>query len=671
MAEDDYWTTPRGDYASRRRAFLEFAASAEGGRGRGGFYSQLCRLELDRGPLDEASIRDALAYVNARHDCSDFSVAGLLRMAYLYATSPLLPLELLQATGEALIGFKYWIDEPGYNDLMCFWSENHQIMFHSDEYLAGQLFPEQTFPNVGQDGRWHMARARERILRWIDLKARVGFTEWDSNCYYDEDMTPLLNLADFAEDEEIAGRAAMILDVMFLDMAVDSFRGTYGTSHGRTYPVHVLSGRTEATSAVQKIAWGLGTFRNPNNMTAVCLATSPRYRVPATIEALAQDLPEEFENRERQSFDLADAPALGIRSDRLESALFLWGAGLHQNQQAVEDTSRLADLVHSHRWDVVMRPYSDALRSTYRALDRVCPGHDGDIGRSTLTAVNKTTFRTPDYQLSCAQDYRKGKPGYQQHIWQATLGPDAVAFALHRGNDDEMSYKYWVGRFPRAAQVRNVLIALYAVPERPLPGEPTVFSAEASGNDMPSPGPCEEVLLPRTVAVFRRQAFDEVTEQGGWVLARHGHGYLALRSRNPVRWTPDGVLQGEGLIAEGRRNVWICQMGRRAVDGPFTEWCARIAAAEVVYGENSAEYAAPGLGRVRLAWEGPLTLDGVPVPLGNYARFDNAYCHADYGAGVYDIAYRDYHLSLDIAAGRREESLPARIASEPHQGSDR
>lgn len=658
MAHDEYWTTPRGDYASRRQAFLEVAAAAEGGRGRGGFFSQLCRLELGRAPIDEESIRDALTYVTTRRDCADFTVAGLLRMMYLYAESPLLSLELVQAIAEALIGFRYWIDEPGYNDLMCFWSENHQIMFHSAEYLAGQLFAEHTFPNVGEDGRWHMARARERILRWIDVKARVGFTEWDSNCYYDEDLTPLLNLADFAEDQEVAGRAAMLLDLMFFDMAVDSFRGVYGTSHGRTYPAHVLSGHTEATSAAQKIAWGLGTFHNPNNMTAVCLATSPRYRVPATIEALAQDLPAEFENRERQAFDLEEAAALGIRADQPETALFLWGAGLHQHQRAVEDTVRLADRLHSHRWDVVMRPYSDALRSTYRELDRLSPGHDGDIGRSTLSAVNKITYRTPDYMLSCAQDYRKGKPGYQQHIWQATLGPDAAVFTLHRGNDDEVSYKYWVGRFPRAAQVRNVLLAIYDIPAEPLPGEPTVFPAEASGNDMPSPGPCEEVLLPRTVAVFRRQAFDEVIEVGGWVLARRGEGYVALRSRNPYRWTADGVLQGEGLVAEGRRNVWICQAGRRAVDGTFAAWCARVAGAEVRYGERSVDYAAPGLGRLAWGWEGPLTLDGAPVPLGDYPRFDNPYCRAERHRGVYEIAYQGHRLTLDFPAGRREEHLP-------------
>ena len=106
------------------------------------------------------------------------------------------------------------------------------------------------------------------------MKAKTGFSEWDSNVYYDEDMAPLINLVDFADDEEIATRSAMILDVLFFDMAIDSFKGTYGTTHGRSYPRSIVSGRTENTSCAQRIAWGMGCYNNPANMTAVMLATS-------------------------------------------------------------------------------------------------------------------------------------------------------------------------------------------------------------------------------------------------------------------------------------------------------------------------------------------------------------------------------------------------------------
>lgn len=71
MPSDTFWTTPQGTYESRHRAFLEFAAAAEPSSGRTGFFSQLARLELDRGPVDEASIRGALDFVDARHDSAE------------------------------------------------------------------------------------------------------------------------------------------------------------------------------------------------------------------------------------------------------------------------------------------------------------------------------------------------------------------------------------------------------------------------------------------------------------------------------------------------------------------------------------------------------------------------------------------------------------------------
>lgn len=646
MATDEYWLEPQGDYESRRQAFLHFSAAAPAKGGRTGYFSQISRLALGQS-IDETVIEEALEFVRTRQDCADFTAVGLLRILYQYAGSPHLSSTLAATIRQTLLEFKYWIDEPG-REMMCFWSENHQILFHTAEYLAGQLFADEIFPNNGQSGRWHMAHARPKILRWIDLKARIGFSEWDSNCYYDEDMAPLLNLADFAADEEIAAKAAHLLDIMFFDMAVDSFRGTYGTSHGRTYPRHVLSGCNEATASAAKIAWGLGVFNDPSNMTAVSLATSRRYRVAPLIERIAQHLPEEVENRERHSLRTEEAERFGIRFDQLDTAMLLWGAGQFANRRNVEQTLALADQVKSHRFNVVIRPYVEAIYGTYRELEEKQIPHDGDIDRTTLAEVNKYTFRTPDYQLSAAQDYRKGKPGFQQHIWQATLGPDAVVFTLHRGNEDEVSYKYWVGRFPRAAQYRNLLIALYDIPDTPLPGPATVVPPEAGGNAMPSPGPAQEELLSYTSAVLRRAAFDEVIEQAGWILARKGAGYLALRSQQPARWTSTGVLEGEGLIAEGRRNIWICQLGRQAVDGPFAQWAAQIAAAALVYGDLSVDFTAPGLGRVRFAWEGPLTVDGKPIALAGYRRFDNPYCQAEFGEGRYEIAHAGEQLTIDF-----------------------
>ncbi len=75
---------------------------------------------------------------------------------------------------------------------MCSWTENHYILFSSAAYLAGQLFPGELFSNSGEAGFQKMDKNRPRILRWLDLRFRTGFSEWLSHVYYDEDLTALL-----------------------------------------------------------------------------------------------------------------------------------------------------------------------------------------------------------------------------------------------------------------------------------------------------------------------------------------------------------------------------------------------------------------------------------------------------------------------------------------------
>ncbi len=68
-----------------------------------------------------------------------------------------------------------------------------------------------------------MDHARPLIDRWIDFHSRTGFAEWDSVNYYPCNLAALLNLVDFAADEVLSTRAAMLVDLLLFDLAVDSF----------------------------------------------------------------------------------------------------------------------------------------------------------------------------------------------------------------------------------------------------------------------------------------------------------------------------------------------------------------------------------------------------------------------------------------------------------------
>jgi hypothetical protein len=633
----EYWHAPQGDYEGRQKAFLEYAASAQPSP----LHAQVARLELGR-PIDEKAIRDALPMIRERRDNADYTANALLRL-YSYK-SPLLTPALRQEIKQALLGFKYWIDEPSGPEVAYMWNENHSINYHSAQFLAGQFFSEDTFTNTGKPGTWHKQTARERLLRWISLRARTGFQEWDSNNCYVSIMAALLNLAELADDPDIARRAAMLLDVMFFDMAIDSFRGSYGTSHGRTYADGIVAGGLrEATTGLQRIAWGMGNIGGAGNSAANYLAAGKRYKVARTIQIVAGLFPEELTNRERQSLLIDDAERrFGLNYDDAFDFFLLNQAGRHSSIEIIDRTRKVMANINSNLYAHVGLPYAAALEATYRELakqGKPVPNLD----RQALPRVDKITYRTPDYQLSSAQDYRKGGPGASQHIWEATLGPGTMVFAVHPG----ATPRQMLGRLPRVGQHKNLLFVVHDIPGEPYPGPKVVVPPDVK-QFRPSPAPSEETFAPHTVAVFRRSAFDEVVQEGNWTFGRKGAGYVALWSRQPTTWSKDGVFGGEGLVAEGRKNIWICQLGREKLDGTFDQWRARIAAAKVVATDTTVKYRAPGLGDASFGWEGPLRVGGRTIPLGNYPRFDNPYVKTAYGQDRYVIAGGGHRLVIDF-----------------------
>lgn len=628
--------TPPQSYEARRRAYLEAEAAAERpvGGGRSEVFNQLARLALGHGPLREDLLRASLELINARRDCADFALAGVLRLLYLYRNSPLLAPDLLAELERAALDFCYWYDQPGVRG-MCFHTENHQILFHSCELLAGQLFRDVALTNSGRSGAWHSEHAAELTRRWIDQRARFGFSEWLSNCYFEEDLLALLNLYDFAQDAEIRRRAGMLVDTVLLEMALHSYRGALASTHGRTYAPWIKGGRSEPTAAIAWLLFGQGPGHSPpeapqgrTNLAMVAFATSG-YRCPPVIAAIAHDQPDEILCRERHGLDVAEAPRYGLRHDSLEDNMFFWACQTARHP-AVRATALEVARIADDPWLIDFVTGVDAPLEACRALIEEAGGtFDGDAVNTALSAVDLVTFRTPHYQLSCAQDFRPGKPGYQQHIWHAALDTDAVVFTNHPGTDDERGEhearpNFWAGNrwLPRAAQHRNVLVCIHHVPA----DDPRPYSH----------------------AYFPRHAFDEVVQRGGWTCARRGGGYIALYSQRPARWAEQGPYAGVELRADARDNIWICEMGDERHYPSFERFVEAICAAPVECEALSVRYRSPSLGEVAFGWTGPLSVGGREVPLHGYPRFENPYCSAEFGARRYEVTRADDRLVLDF-----------------------
>ena len=110
---------------------------------------------------------------------------------------------------------------------MCHWSENHQILFAVTEYLAGREWPDATFAD-GKSGAEHVELAKVRIDAWMYQRYYYGFNEYYSNNYYPEDIAPMANFIQFAADEDsvMVDRMKIVMDLIFADIATQSYRYT-------------------------------------------------------------------------------------------------------------------------------------------------------------------------------------------------------------------------------------------------------------------------------------------------------------------------------------------------------------------------------------------------------------------------------------------------------------
>src|SRR4029079_14065925 len=188
------------DYASTQFApgsFTNLIANAEHARRTG--------QPFDTAGITMGDFANTFSRFDNYVDPSDFDLTYLMNFWYGYRD--LLPADVRAATEAHFKSFKYWYTDPqpvGVIDQRYYWSENHRLPYHADEYLAGQAFPNDVFSSDGNTGAWHMNRAHGFIDKWLTEKARYGFTEWHSDVYYQKTFDALLTVVEWVDDPAIA-----------------------------------------------------------------------------------------------------------------------------------------------------------------------------------------------------------------------------------------------------------------------------------------------------------------------------------------------------------------------------------------------------------------------------------------------------------------------------------
>ena len=551
IANAKFAESSEGSYVERRgEALLDATGRANN------VYSEIAKMALGRwGQLKPERITAALAAIDQRADGSVGALVGLLGVLQRYGQQPDFPAALQDQIARTALRFKYWREEPG-QDTMDYGAEPQQILFHTGQVLAGQLFPDQLFTNSQQNGEWQRAQGETKALAWLHKRAQGGFRAWDSDHSFEAIVLALSHLTDLAANIELADLAAVLLDKLFFTMALHSWRGIFGATQGCANPATITSGRLTATGGISRLLWGLGAFHEPIGGT-VSLALAERYELPPPIYEIGVTPVEEMWSKERNA-------------GRLTAA---------------------------------------------------CDGVDG------AWEVNKTAYKTPDFMLASAQDYHPGQPGAQEQIWQATLGLDAVVFVNHPATLRQAVAEqpdFWCGNgsLPRVAQWKEVLVALYNLPD--------------------------EDRLGFTHAYFPTVSFDEFILRDGWAFARKGDGYLALHATTGFTLTTTGDHAYRELRAYGQQNGWFCHLGRAAVDGDFAEFQAKILALDITF-EPLAVHATTLRGEsIDFGWSGPLLVNELEQPLHNFRHYDTPFAVCELGAEIMEIRAWQGAMQLDF-----------------------
>ena len=512
--------------------------------------------KLDRGEqADESQIAEILQFINTRYDCADFRMVCILRT--LYAYSSLISGQTLDAMKRSVLGFKYWMDEPG-QDSMCYWSENHQLLFAACEYLAGQLYPDEVFcngqfqrdetPNYRFTGVEHQVKAGNALLTWFKRRFQFGFSEFHSNTYYEEDIAPLSLLVDFAKEEDIRLQACMLLDLLLLDMALHNFQGYFCAASGRCYEAQKKDPQKQDILDIMKRAFGFFPEKTYDyTRLSAEFVLNKSYRAPRVIYDIAHEKGP-MEIRDSMGLDLAEIREKFRGARTVEDmGRYLWAMEAFTNPESVNMTMKMFRMWKLQTNDflkdlkVLDAPFLRRLGVLPALVKLLNPVTQG----IAIQRANTYTYKTEHYMLSTAQRHHAGEFGDQQHIWQAALPGGVTVFTTHPGaaffadNARNFSPSYWVGNgiHPDAAQHKNVCLCLYRLNRRK--------------------GFMEKQRQMYTHAYFPQGKFDQVQKvHDRLYIARKDRGYIALFSLHPMEEKSE-----EELIQYGAETGWAAVMG--------------------------------------------------------------------------------------------------------------
>lgn len=603
-------------------------------------------------------------HLDMRYDCSDFMTPTLTRLIYkhgdtLQAVSP----QGYNLIKETLLDFKYWMTEPG-RDSMCYWSENHQILFAVAEYLVAQKWPNEIFTNDGKKGSIHFARAESRINSWMEHRFYYGFSEFNSTNYFPFNFGPMSNFIQFSNNPMMVERMKMVMDLALYELASNMYQYTFMAPSGRAYVSNKSGIEGDKMRKFTDYIWSLNDDWKDNkhrmliNFISMAEDTDTSghkyYEVPEVILDIGRDDSERM-IKSSSGLDVSELEEKGYVGPSDDQIMMQLGMEAFTNPEVIRNTiNYIAKHNLSSNYFLKDFKYFNNILVRKTELGRVISKNLNPMTNGiAIQRANLYTYATPYYQLANVQNYHPGNYGTQEMLNFANFTENAVAFTMHPAKHSssknvDASPGYWTGygRAPSSAQHENILMMMYQLPKKS--------------------GFLEFYDVPQFTHTYLPEAFyDEVIIDGRHAFARVGNAYLSLTGANNLEYADFNLDSAEAfrnkltdtphyrfdLIQNGRDQYWIYEMGDATAE-TFAAFQARIKSNSVTYNGSDLLTYTSGGSVYSLEYAADFKVND-QVQDFNYKRFDSPYSVTERETDTISFSYNSNSLTLDWLSATR------------------
>jgi len=504
-------------YEQRRQAYITNGL-ANGGN------DKLSLQAYQNVPLNNVALTNKLNSISTG-ETSDFDIIDMVRVLFL--TNGQYDAQILPV----LNSVPYWVN---YNDTVRnYWSENHMIMWMSSDWLLHEKYNKPIDANL-----------EARLKHYLQLKIDYGFYEFFSSVYAPYTFNGLVNLADFAQDttiKNLATQAAQLVLKEFLVLTND--KGAYYPAAGRNYPNKYNEPYGANHNSLIYLLTGFGDAPNNASLAGSFLVTStlPVADVINSWQPLVDSV-------YTIGHTLQEGFAINSAMAATDKTVFQWSSGAYFHPDVSQQTGIL--LTDSSLWNqvdfAVFQPLSTLPLSGIQYFSEIL----SFISKSTvISGQDVVIYKHNAITLSSIKDFWKGKVGFQQYPCVANVGTTAVYTASGQVFPDweDRNDKTQNTHLPYVEQHQNLALIMY----RPEPTDPIV------GPDFDY----KDVALR-----FNDSAFDEVAEDGLWLLGRQADRYVAVR-RSCI-----GEINGVRACPTIGGQTWVLMVGDSILYNSFTNF---------------------------------------------------------------------------------------------------